>query len=230
MKTTRILVQILLLITLVVALLSFQNELGSFIVGLRNIVFSTFGPSCDTQNMQRIEAENKSLKKQVNLLSLKVGAKSGNGELIANVYSSYPFSDKVRIIVDKGSVDGVNTGMPVMVDKNIVIGKVVSVRKTQSEVQTIFDSEWKTSVIIGTSTKAVLKGGNTPEIQFISKDAHIYPFDEVLNIAPEFPMHSLIGSIKSVKEDEKKLWQIAALEIPIPFDAINSVTILTKFP
>jgi cell shape-determining protein MreC len=230
MKTTRVLVQVLLLITLVVVLLTAQSEVGNFIVGLRDIAYGIFGPSCDVQNMKRIEVENKSLRKQVEFLSLKNRIRDEKGELLANVYSSYPFSDKVHIIVDKGSIDGVNTGMPVMIDKNIVVGKVISVRKTQSEVQTIFDPEWKTSVIVGTSTKAVLKGGNTPEIQFIPKEATIAPLDTVLNIAQEFPMHALLGSIKSIREDEKKLWQIATLEIPISFDAINSVTILTKFP
>jgi len=231
MKTTRLLVQVLLLISLLVALLMFRSEVGDFIIGLRDIVYGVLGPSCDIQKTKNIEAENKSLKKQIELLSIRSGTKNTNGELSANVYSAYPFSDKVHIIIDKGSDDGINTGMPVMVQKNIIVGKVVAVRRTQSDVQTIFDPEWKTSVAIGTSTiKAVLKGGNTPEIQFIPKDAHVFPQDEVLNIAQEFPMHSMLGSIKSVQEDEKKLWQIATIEIPISFEAIGSVVVLTRFP
>ena len=231
MKTTRILVQVLLLISLIVALLMFRSEIGDFIVGLRSVVFGVLGPSCEVQKMKDVQAENVSLKKQIELLSLKRGIKENSGELVANVYSSYPFNDKVHIVVDKGSNDGVNVGMPVMVQKNIVIGKVVSVKKTQSEIQTIFDPEWKTSVVIGTSTvKAVLKGGNTPEVQFIPKDAHIVSGEEVLNIAQEFPIHTILGSIKSVREDEKKLWQVASIELPVSFDALRTVTILTTFP
>lgn len=231
MKTTRVLVQTLLLISLIVALLMFRSEIGDFIVGLRTIAYGVFGPSCEIQKMQLIEAENISLKKQVEFLSIKSGIKEKDGELFANVYSSYPFNDKVHIVVDKGSESGVDVGMPVMTQKNIIIGKVVSVRKTQSEIQTVFDPEWKTSVLIGSSTiKAVLKGGNTPEVQFIPKDAHVISGDEVLNIAQEFPMRAILGSIKSVREDEKKLWQLATIELPISLDSLNSVTILTTFP
>ncbi|RJQ26675.1 rod shape-determining protein MreC [Candidatus Parcubacteria bacterium] len=233
MKTTRILFQGIFLIVMIVALIFFRGEARDFIVGLRDIVYGIFGPSYDVKKIQDIEAENISLQKQIDLLNLKLGVrnKKDDGVISAFVYSTYPFNDKVHIIIDKGSDDGIDVGMPVMFKKGIIFGKVISVHKTQSEVQTIFDPSWKTSVVIGTSSvRAVLQGGNTPGIEFIPKDASVFNGDEILNSAPEFPMRSFIGNIRSIQEDEKKLWQIADVETPFSLDAVDSVLILTQFP
>ena len=232
MKTTRTLFQGIFLICMILVLLFFQNEVRDFIIGIKDIMYGAFGPSYDLKKIETVEAENKSLKKQVDLLKLKMGMREeNNGKIIANVYSTYPFNDKVHITIDKGSDDGMDIGMPILFEGNILIGKVVSVKKTQSEVQTVFDPEWKTSVAVGTSSvKAVLTGGNNPEVGFIPKDAVIREGDEIVNTASEFPMHTFIGTVKSVSLDEKKIWQNAIIDFPISLESIDSVIILTKFP
>jgi len=231
MKTTRVLFQGLFLVIVVIALIFFQQEIKDFIIGLKDITYGVFGRDYDIKKIQDIESENISLKRQVEVLSLRLGEKDSAGVLPAFVYSSYPFNDKVRVIIDKGSNDGVDVGMPVLFKKNIILGKIVSVRKNQSEVQTIFDPTWKTSVVIGTSSvRAVLSGGNVPEIEFIPKEAIIHSGDEVLNSASEFPMRALVGNIASVQEDEKKLWQIATIEVPFSLENVDSVLVLTQFP
>ena len=233
MKTTRVLFQGIFLVCIILVLLFFQNEVRDFIIGVKNIMYGALGPSYDVKKIQSIEAENKSLKKQVELLSLKLGTKDQNnsGEVIAGVYSAYPFNDKFHITIDKGSADGIDTGMPVLYKNHIIFGKVVAVKKTQSEVETVFDAEWKTSVAVGTSSvKAVLMGGNNPKVEFIPKDSFIREGDEIVNIAPEFPMKAIIGSVKSVSLDEKKLWQIANIKLPFSLESVDSVIVLTKFP
>jgi len=232
MKTTRVLFQGIFLVCMILVLLFFQNEVRDFIIGVKNIMYGALGPSYDVKKIQSIEAENKSLKKQVELLSLKLGIKDQNsGEVVAGVYSTYPFNDKVHITIDKGSADGIDTGMPVLYKDHIIFGKVVAVKKTQSEVETVFDAEWKTSVAVGTSSvKAVLTGGNNPKVEFIPKDALIKEGDGIVNIASEFPMRAIIGSVKSVSLDEKKLWQIANIELPFSLESVDSVIVLTKFP
>jgi cell shape-determining protein MreC len=133
-------------------------------------------------------------------------------------------------VVDKGASDGVTEGMPVLVKKNILLGKVKSVRQFQSEVVTIFDPDWKSSVSIGSGhVKAVLRGANMLRAELIPKDANLKLGDEVQNIAQELPIGLSVGTVSATSTDEKKVWQLATIDAPFSIEDIDSVLIMTNF-
>lgn len=228
MKTLKGFFKAFILIALFVVLFFFRNQATGVFAGVRGFVTSFFH-SADYRTFADMKTENISLKKELEKLKA-LETKDKSQFLEARVYSHYPFSDKNIIVVDKGAVDGVSEGMPVLVKKNVLLGKVKSVRQFQSEVETIFDPSWKSSVSIGGGhVKAVLHGANTLSAELIPKDASLKLGDEVQNIAPELPIGLSVGVVSATSTDEKKVWQIATIDASFAIEDIDSVLIMTNF-
>lgn len=228
MKTFKGFFKAFILIACFIAIFFFRNEAtGAFLAG-RGFVEGLFS-SANYRTLADLKTENASLKKELEKFSV-VEKKDSSQFLEAHVYSRYPFNDKNVIVIDKGFADGVTEGMPVLVQKNVLLGKVKGVQRFQSEVITIFDPDWKTSASIGNGhIKTVLNGANTPHAELIPKDATVAAGDEVVNSAQDFPLGLLVGTIKSVALDEKKVWQIADIEVPYAIEDIDSVLVMTNF-
>ncbi len=228
MKTLKGFFKAFVLIAIFVVIFFFRNEATSALSCVRGF-FVSFFHSADYRTFADMKTENISLKKELEKLRV-LEARDKSQFLEARVYSRYPFSDKNIIVLDKGTADGVTEGMPVLVKKNILLGKIKSVRQFQSEVVTIFDPDWKSTVSIGSShVKAVLRGANTLRAELIPKDANLKLGDEVQNIAQELPIGFLVGVIRATSTDDKKIWQLATIEAPFSVEEIDSVLIMTNF-
>ena len=228
MKTFKGFFKAFILIACFIAIFFFRSEATGAFLAARGFVEGLFN-STNYRTLTTLKTENASLKKQLEKFSA-VEKKDGSQFLEARVYSRYPFNDKNVIVIDKGFADGIAEGMPVLAAKNILLGRVKGVQRFQSEVITIFDPDWKTSASIGTThIKTVLNGANTPHAELIPKDAPVAAGDEIVNSAQEFPLGLLIGTIKSVTLDEKKVWQIADIDVPYAIEDIDSVLVMTNF-
>jgi len=228
MKTLKGFFKAFVLIAIFVAIFFFRNEATGALSGVRGF-FASFFHSADYRTFADMKTENISLKKELEKLRA-LEEKDKSQLLEARVYSRYPFSDKNIVVVDKGASDGVTEGMPVLVKKNILLGKVKSVRQFQSEVVTIFDPDWKSSVSIGSGhVKAVLRGANMLRAELIPKDANLKLGDEVQNIAQELPIGLSVGTVSATSTDEKKVWQLATIDAPFSIEDIDSVLIMTNF-
>lgn len=147
--------------------------------------------------------------------------------LIAQVYSTYPFSNKNLLSINAGASDGVSVGSVVTVDGNMLLGQVIEVSKSQSIVQTIFDKTWSLPVRIGISRyDGLLVGGQNPRITLIDKIKQIDQGDKVVAAKKEFPYGMEIGSIGSVRGDSAHSFIEADLELPYLPNDIKEVAIL----
>jgi len=154
-----------------------------------------------------------------------------NNLIYAEVYSRYPFNDKSSLIINKGSADGIAVGMPVLAAPYILLGKVKAVKTTQSEVETIFSPDWKTSAFVGaTRVKAIVQGSTPPRLELVPKDAVLVEGDAATNSAPEFPLGLLVGTVTTLHDDEKKVWLTSDIETPYRIEDLRSVLVLTHFP
>jgi len=181
--------------------------------------------------IQELTLENESLKQQLISFSVVREKKEQYQYKIARVYSQYPFNDATSIIIDIGLDDGIKVGMPVMVKEGILLGKVKNVRRTQSEVETIFSPEWRTSVNVGKKmTKAVLHGGPTPNIDLIPIDENTSFGDEVTNSVSDFPMGALLGTLSEINKNANDVWKKSSLKTPYKIEFIDTVLIIVDFP
>lgn len=148
----------------------------------------------------------------------------------AEVFSRYPFNNKERLTVNIGMKDGIEVGLPVLSPEGYLLGSVSAVRNNQSEVQTIFDPEWRLSVAVGdASVKAVVNGSQSPELDLISKESEVKEGDYVFSISPDFPYGKLVGKVRSVEGSVEETWYTASIEIPYDIDEITEVIILAGF-
>ncbi len=181
--------------------------------------------------IQELTLENESLKQQLESLHIPREKKERYHYKIARVYSQYPFNDAASIIVDLGSDDGITVGMPVMVKEGIFLGKVKNVKRTQSEIETIFSPEWKMSVNIGKNMiKAVLNGAPTPGIDLIPIDENVSFGDKVTNNTSDFPMGALLGTISEINKNANDVWKRSSLKTPYKIEFLNTVLIIVDFP
>ncbi|MDO8556933.1 MAG: rod shape-determining protein MreC [Candidatus Jorgensenbacteria bacterium] len=149
----------------------------------------------------------------------------------ARLYSRYPFNDQGVIVVAAGSDDGVRLDMPVLAREGVLFGRISAVRRTQSEVETIFDPAWRSSVYIGEkNTKAVLRGGKTPVIEFVPKEAAIQKGEIITNSSPNFPLGASAGTILLVHAVDRDLWQSADIDPGYTLNDVQSALIVTDFP
>lgn len=151
--------------------------------------------------------------------------------LETRLYSRYPFNDKGVIVVAAGLDDGVRPDMPVMAREGVLLGRVSNVKQTQSEVETIFNPAWRSSVYIGKkNVKAVLRGGEVPTIEFVPKETVISKGEAITNGSPSLPLGAFLGTISLARAVNSDLWQSANIDPGYTLDDITFVLLVTDFP
>ncbi|MDI6820672.1 MAG: rod shape-determining protein MreC [Patescibacteria group bacterium] len=231
MKSLRKILSSLILLVLVLILIFSHNAVGIFLISFKKIATSFF-ESCEKSEVFKvIEIENNRLKLELSALREEKIKSSLSQYRKARVYSRYPFNDRARLIIDLGLRDGIKEGMPIVLMPGVILGKVIEVKKNQSEVITLFDPEWRSSVAIGLlRAKALLKGGKEPKLELIPRDIQLKEGDDVLNISPELPMNFSLGSLNNLSEAPHEVWRTADLETNYNPEIIEEVLVVFDFP
>lgn len=147
------------------------------------------------------------------------------------LYSRYPFNDRDRITIDRGSEEGLTAGTPVFAAPDVLLGAVREVRRFRAVAETIFDPGWRSSVVVGVNrVKAVLSGGTPPRLELIPQESALSVGDVVMNIDPAFPMGAVVGLVDAVEPAAKNAWLSATLSVGYRLDALDSVLVPGRFP
>lgn len=209
------------------ALFFFRGEIQKFFAAVRSLAVSFSDRSFSYVSFKEIESENQRLKFELESLKKKFPPARDSNYLKAEVYSRYPFNDRGLLIINLGAEDGLEAGLPVLTESGVPLGLVKTIKKTQSEVLTIFDPNWKSSVAIGESrTKAVLKGGVWPTLELIPEDAKITEGDVVMNISPEFPIDLIMGNAVNIKKSAEDVWFTAGFKALYESEDVDKVKVL----
>jgi cell shape-determining protein MreC len=156
---------------------------------------------------------------------------SHNEFITAELYSRYPFNDGGKLIVNVGRYDSVSEGAPVLVSAGVLLGKVEKIARSQSEIKTVSDPTWRSSVFIGEKkVKAVLAGGNPPTLQFIPAAKPVEIGDRVVNASPDFPLDLFVGRVKNVEGSPQSPWLTGEVELFYTLEELDKVLIMKNFP
>lgn len=137
------------------------------------------------------------------------------------------------IIIDKGSDDGVQYGMPVVTQQGLV-GSVDAVIAAAARIKLITDSTSVVNVLLQTAeVEAQLYGSLTQDVSLdmIPLDSTVEPGDVVLTsgLGGNYPPNVFVGQVLSVQRRDNALFQTASVQPIVDFESINAVLVITNF-
>ena len=198
------------------------------------------------QRNAELENEVASLQAQVIELQQKVSETETLAALVefsrANPESSYKAAAVIGrdpspflhyIIIDRGSNDGIQRGMPVVTAQGL-IGRVDAVIADAARVQLITDPASSVNVRLqGASLQAVLTGSVTGDLSLdlIPQDVLVEEGSVVLTsgLGGGYPPDLIIGQVVNVRKREADLFQEAFVQPVVDFTRLEIVLIITNF-
>lgn len=233
MKSLRIISGSVLLLLAIAGLFIYRAPFVRILGAVGDSFRRVTDPSFSYAEVERLKIENRSLQMEVSKSQNASPPIVSSRLLEGSVYSRYPSNERSLVVIDRGRTDGVAVGMPVFADAeaNLLFGKISSVRDFQSEVQTLSDAAWKSSVEIGDKKiKALFVGGNSPHLELAPKEGEWKEGDLVRNISPDFPLGVLLGTVGKVKEDPNAIWKQATVALSVMPSDVVRLYILIRFP
>lgn len=206
-------------------------KLGGFLNPLSSYFANLFNTSESLIDAERLTLENQRLKAQLLTMSNspKFLKSEERSELIAKIYSTYPFNNRSLLTINAGSNHGVRNSMPVAVDGVFLLGQVIEAASRTSLVRTIFDPEWQMPVKIESdAVDALLQGGREPRLTLIDRNQKIKAGQAVYAASRDFPYGLKIGEVSEIYSEASRAFQEAALAFPYEFGNLTEVTVITE--
>ena len=137
------------------------------------------------------------------------------------------------VIIDHGSDDGIQYGMPVVTQQGLV-GRVDAVTASASRIQLITDPESIVNVRLQNQNEDTqVEGSITGDITLgmVSQNITLNSGDILLTsgLGGNYPTDILVGQIVSVEKKETELFQTASIQPVIDFTALRAVLVIKNF-
>lgn len=180
----------------------------------------------DTE-IKKVEAENAELRA---LLTFK--KRNPTAPLLANVISKDLVSAQQIIIIDKGAVEGIKVGDPVVARNGIFVGLITKANNTTAAVRLINDNQSKVAVTLLNKDKSigVLEGGFgiSLKMRFIPRNEIISVGDKVISSGLEssIPYGLSIGTVSVIENEAYKPFQEAVIDPSIDLSKLTVLGVL----
>ena len=137
------------------------------------------------------------------------------------------------VIIDHGSDDGIQHGMPVVTQQGLV-GRVAAVTASASRIRLITDPESVVNVRLqGQNEDALAEGSITGDITLgmVSQNVILNPGDLLLTsgLGGNYPTDILVGQVVNVEKTENELFQTASIQPVIDFAELRAVLVIKNF-
>jgi rod shape-determining protein MreC len=207
-----------------------------------NDFFETIGKTDDRKKMESkilelqtrlaklegLEKENQNLRK-----ALGLGLEKEFWLLLAETLAKDPLAD--TLLINKGSNDGVKTGMPVITPEKALVGRIEETFPDFSRVmlvsnrQSSFDAEFLNTE--GKNVIGIIKGEGALKAVFtlIPQDSQVSAGDQVttISLGNVFPKGLLVGEISFLEPSDVKPFQSAQLKLAFSLGSIDQLFIVT---
>lgn len=167
----------------------------------------------DYVRLKALEEENVSLKAIAKFIS-----GSGFDYVPARVIARSPDVRSATVTIDRGTADGVEMGMAVVVGDGIFVGKITSVHERIATVTMVSDERSRVAAATaGTSTLLGIvegKGNNAAHLTLIPRHIPLAVDDSIVTAGTEekIPANLVIGLVNSVNDRETDPFKEAAIE------------------
>ena len=216
-----------------------SQAIQEFLAAPRDIV------SLRTRNAE-LEAQVSQLQTEVINLQQRVNETEILAALVdfsrANPESSYKAASVIGrdpspflhyVIINRGSNDGIERGMPVVTNEGLV-GRIDAVIADAARVQLITDPASSVNIHLkNANTDALLIGSVTGDISLdlISQDVTVDSGDLILTsgLGGGFPADLIVGQVVNVRKLPAELFQQATIQPAVDFSRLQIVLIITNF-
>jgi rod shape-determining protein MreC len=198
------------------------------------------------QRNTQLEADVARLQAQIIQLQQQVAETDALAALVnfsrSNPQSSYMAASVIGrdpspflhyIIIDKGSNQGVQRGMPVVTEKGLV-GRVDAVISDAARVQLITDPNSAINIRLENAKReAILAGSVSGDLflDFLPPNVTVEPGDVLLTsgLGGGFPPDLIIGQVLNIRKRDSDLFQQASVQPVVDFSVLKIVLIITDF-
>jgi rod shape-determining protein MreC len=223
-----------------------QSWLSSRYLAIQSLLIAPADVATLRQRNAELEAEISRLQVQIIELKQQVSeaevlstlvdyarSRTENRYLAASVIGRDPSPFMHYIIINRGSDDGLRTGMPVVTQQGLV-GNISSVTAGAARVQLINDPASSVNVLLQKSgAEAILIGSIIGELRLdmIPQDVLVQPGELVVTsgLGGNYPANLVIGQVSTVRKRDFDLFQSASVQPAIDFSELEIVLIIINF-
>jgi rod shape-determining protein MreC len=135
------------------------------------------------------------------------------------------------ISIDQGSLDGITNGMSVIVDKGVLIGRVVEIFPSNARVMLLSNPESLVSgIALDTEATGIVRGeyGLGFLFDMVLQTDTLTVGDSIMTsgLGGDVPRGLLIGTLQDVHLSNDRLFQQASVVSPVRFDRIRYVFVI----
>lgn len=184
------------------------------------------------RQVTELQEASERVKELQEALNLPPNAATGAQRLAANVVhrDSSAFTDVVSI--DKGTKDGVRSGMVVISSRGTLMGTVTSTFGDHAFVRLITDSKSRVAaLVLGTRTDGIVKGTANRTLTFDLAQADIKVGDTIVtsSLTGRFPQDLPIGQVTEVSGTAQDIYRKVTIEPFVRMSTATAVLVLTGF-
>lgn len=182
-----------------------------------------------TTTIEMVMAENQELRRQLHYVSRQTYVTVG-----ADVVGSDVSIGGSTLVINRGSLDGVRKGNPVIIGEGILVGKIARVEPKTAVIQLLTDNQSKVAATVMNAEKSigVVEGGYEISVQMnmIPQHENVAVGDIIVTSGLEsgIPRGLVVGTVVAVKKENYQPFQQAILTPAASPRTLTVVTIITN--
>lgn len=205
---------------------SFFGSIGAMRQDNENLIRENDSLAAEVASLQESKKENDTLREQLNLVPRDRFSLDS-----CFVIGQDPQGSGSWITIGKGSSDGIQPGMPVIVSNGILVGKVDDVGPDSARVKLLTDSISAVNVAdLETGARGLIKGayGLGMIMDMVAQSDTLNTGDTVITsgLGGEIPRGLLVGKIQEIKISPDKLFQQAVVVPRIKYQKLDIVFVI----
>ena len=183
--------------------------------------------------LKEIESENETLRRLLGFTQANPTHSYKAAEVKGRVIGRDPSNFLSYLIIDSGSQQGIEKGMPVVTERGLV-GRITDVGSNWAKVMLIIDPSSSVNALIQTSrATGVVEGqvGGSLVMKYLPQGETINVNDIVLTsgLGGNFPQKLIIGQVTAVHQRDIEMFQQADIRPTVDFNNLEIVLVITNF-
>lgn len=183
--------------------------------------------------LKEVESENETLRRLLDFTQANPTHSYKAAEVKSRVIGRDPSNFLSYLIIDAGSQQGIEKGMPVVTERGLV-GRISDVGSNWAKVMLIIDPSSSVNALIQSSrATGVVEGqvGRSLVMKYILQGDTVNVNDIVLTsgLGSNFPPKLIIGQVTAVHQRDIEMFQEAHVRPTVDFDGLEIVLVITNF-